>query len=65
MDFELSQDQKDIRAAVQKLCAAFGLDYWLQHDRTVAFQRSSMLRWRGTDGLALPCRITAGAPDSA
>jgi acyl-CoA dehydrogenase len=34
VDFALNQDQQNIREAVLKLCAQFGDDYWLEHDRS-------------------------------
>ena len=37
MDFALSDEQRQIRDAVLKLCAGFGDDYWLQHDQSGAF----------------------------
>ncbi|HEX6978231.1 MAG TPA: acyl-CoA dehydrogenase family protein [Alphaproteobacteria bacterium] len=56
MDFELSQDQKGIRAAVQKICAAFGLDYWLQRDRDGGFPEEfhAALARDGWLGIAMP-----------
>jgi acyl-CoA dehydrogenase len=37
MDFSLSVDQEAIRAAVEKICARFGDDYWLAKDRDGGF----------------------------
>jgi acyl-CoA dehydrogenase len=37
MDFGLSEDQKALCAAVEKLCARFGDDYWLERDREGGF----------------------------
>jgi acyl-CoA dehydrogenase len=37
MDFSLSAEQKAIRAAVEKICARFGDDYWLAKDRDGGF----------------------------
>ncbi|HAK52485.1 MAG TPA: acyl-CoA dehydrogenase, partial [Gammaproteobacteria bacterium] len=32
MNFELDEQQMAIRDAVQKICARFGDDYWLERD---------------------------------
>jgi acyl-CoA dehydrogenase len=37
MDFSLSAEQEAIRAAVEKICARFGDDYWLAKDRAGGF----------------------------
>lgn len=37
MDFSFSAEQDAIRAAVQKICARFGDDYWLAKDRDGGF----------------------------
>jgi acyl-CoA dehydrogenase len=37
MDFALTDDQQNIRDAVLRLCAGFGDDYWLEHDRSGEF----------------------------
>lgn len=37
MDFEYSDTQKEIRAAVQKLCAGFDLDYWRKCDEDLRY----------------------------
>jgi acyl-CoA dehydrogenase len=37
MDFSLSPDQEALRAAVEKICARFGDDYWLAKDRDGGF----------------------------
>ena len=37
MDFSLSAEQEAIRAAVEKICARFGDDYWLAKDRDGGF----------------------------
>lgn len=34
MDFSLSEDQRNLREAVLRLCARFSADYWLDHDRS-------------------------------
>src|SRR6476660_8783063 len=37
MDFSLSAEQLAIRAAVEKICARFGDEYWLAKDRDGGF----------------------------
>ena len=37
MDFTLSDEQKSIGDEVQKTCAAFDDDYWLERDHTAEF----------------------------
>jgi acyl-CoA dehydrogenase len=37
MDFSFSAEQEAIRAAVEKICARFGDDYWLARDREGGF----------------------------
>jgi Acyl-CoA dehydrogenases len=37
MDFSLSEEQQQIREAVEQLCAGFGDDYWLERDRKGGF----------------------------
>lgn len=37
MTTEYTETQEDIRAAVKKLCAQFGLDYWLKCEETDAY----------------------------
>jgi acyl-CoA dehydrogenase len=37
MDFELSEDQLAIRAAIEKVCAPFDDDFWLARDREGGF----------------------------
>jgi acyl-CoA dehydrogenase len=56
MDFTLSDNQRDIREAVARLCTEFGPDYWLQHDTTGDFPREfheAMAR-AGWLGIAMP-----------
>jgi hypothetical protein len=42
MDFSLSAEQEAIRAAVEKICARFGDDYWLAKDRDGGFPEISI-----------------------
>ena len=37
MDFALNDDQIAIRTAVEDICAQFGDEYWLKHDREGGF----------------------------
>jgi acyl-CoA dehydrogenase len=37
MNFSFTPEQESIRASVEKLCAQFGDDYWLAHDRDAQF----------------------------
>jgi acyl-CoA dehydrogenase len=56
MDFELTQDQQAIRAAIAKICAQFGDDFWLEKDRKGEFPHElhqAMAR-DGWLGIAMP-----------
>ena len=37
MDFSLSPDQQAIKAAIERICARFGDDYWLAKDKEGGF----------------------------
>lgn len=37
MDFFFNQDQEAIREAIEKICARFGDEYWLEKDRSGGF----------------------------
>ena len=37
MDFSLTDQQRAVKAAIERICADFGDDYWLQHDRHGGF----------------------------
>ena len=37
MDFSLSDDQKAIQDAIERICAGFGDEYWLKKDREGGF----------------------------
>ncbi|MBU6269472.1 MAG: acyl-CoA/acyl-ACP dehydrogenase, partial [Sphingomonadales bacterium] len=56
MDFTFTEDQQNIREAVLKLCAQFGDDYWLEHDRSgewpVEFHKA--FAENGWLGIAMP-----------
>jgi len=56
MDFKLSQEQQDIREAIEKLCAPFDADYWLRHDREGGFptELHRALADAGWLGIAMP-----------
>jgi acyl-CoA dehydrogenase len=56
MDFQLSAQQLEIRAAVMRQCTDFGDDYWLDHDRRHAFPKDfyDALAKGGWLGIAQP-----------
>ena len=56
MDFSLTEDQLAIRAAVEKICADFGDDYWLAKDREGGFPHDfhAALAGAGWLGIAMP-----------
>ena len=56
MDFELNQDQQQIRDAIQRLCAPFDADYWLRKDREGGFPSDfhKALADDGWLGIAMP-----------
>ncbi|HEF4756451.1 TPA: acyl-CoA dehydrogenase family protein, partial [Burkholderia multivorans] len=37
MQFDLTDDQRAIESAIDKICARFGDDYWLERDRAGGF----------------------------
>ena len=56
MNFELTEDQQAIRAAVAQSCAAYPESYWLERDRTGEFPNdfyASMAK-AGWLGIAIP-----------
>lgn len=56
MDFSLTPDQQAVCDAVQKICARFDDDYWLDHDRTAEFpaQFYDAIADGGWLGIAMP-----------
>lgn len=56
MDFEFSEDQRAIRAAVSRTCARFGDDYWLKLDREGGFPHDfhAAIAADGWLGIAMP-----------
>ncbi|MAG98297.1 MAG: acyl-CoA dehydrogenase family protein [Alphaproteobacteria bacterium] len=56
MDFTLNDTQVEIRDAVAKVCAAYDLDYWLDHDRTGEFPADFVkdMTEAGWIGIAMP-----------
>jgi acyl-CoA dehydrogenase len=56
MDFRLSEEQQSIREAIERICAQFGDDYWLEKDRSHAFPRElhQALARDGWLGIAMP-----------
>src|SRR3954453_1311891 len=59
MDFAFSDDQLAIRAAVARLCADFGDDYWLRKDREGGFPHDfhAAMAQAGWLGVAMPAEI--------
>ncbi len=56
MDFEFSDDQRAIQAAISRVCARFGADYWLQKDRDGGFPHEfhAAIAADGWLGIAMP-----------
>ncbi len=56
MDFSLSEEQQAIRAAIAKICAQFGDDYWLAKDARGEFPQElhQALARDGWLGIAMP-----------
>ncbi len=56
MDLSLTPAQEEIREAVNKVCASFGDDYWLQHDADGEFPHAfhRALADAGWLGIAMP-----------
>ena len=56
MDFAFDDDQLAIRAAVEKICADFGDDYWLRKDREGGFPHDfhAAMAQAGWLGVAMP-----------
>ena len=56
MDFGLTQEQEQIRAAIERICARFGDDYWLVKDREGGFpvELHQALAADGWLGIAMP-----------
>jgi acyl-CoA dehydrogenase len=56
MNFSLSEEQRQIREAVERLCADFGEEYWLERDRDGAFPTEfhKRLAEAGWLGIAMP-----------
>jgi acyl-CoA dehydrogenase len=56
MDFSFTAEQQQIRDAIQKICADFGDDYWLERDRDGVFPHDfhAALAGAGWLGIAMP-----------
>jgi acyl-CoA dehydrogenase len=56
MDFSLTPDQQTIRAAVEKICARFDDDYWLEKDKAGGFPHDFHAAFAkdGWLGIAMP-----------
>jgi acyl-CoA dehydrogenase len=59
MDFTFTEDQLAIRAAVEKICAGFGDEYWLRKDREGGFPHDfhEALASAGWLGVAMPTDV--------
>ena len=59
MNFALTDDQLAIRAAVEKICADFGDDYWLRKDREGGFPHDfhAAIAGAGWLGIAMPTDV--------
>lgn len=62
MDFQLSQDQEDIRRAVRELAARFPDEYWARHDERAEFPREfyDAFAEAGWLGMAIPEQYGGG-----
>lgn len=56
MDFLLNEQQQQIRDAIERVCAPFDADYWLERDRDGAFPQDfhQALAQAGWLGIAMP-----------
>ncbi len=56
MDFEFSEEQRAIRDAIERVCARFGADYWLEKDRDGGFPHEfhAAIAADGWLGIAMP-----------
>ena len=56
MDFSFTEEQQAIRAAIEKVCADFGDEYWLKKDREGGFPHDfhAALAGAGWLGIAMP-----------
>ncbi|MGH8705139.1 MAG: acyl-CoA dehydrogenase family protein [Burkholderiales bacterium] len=56
MDFSFTQEQEQIRAAIAKICARFGDEYWLKRDKEGGFpsELHQALAQDGWLGIAMP-----------
>jgi acyl-CoA dehydrogenase len=59
MDFSFTEEQLAIRAAIEKVCADFGDDYWLKKDREGGFPHDfhAALAGAGWLGVAMPTEM--------
>lgn len=58
MNFDLTNDQEQLRSAIQRICAPFDADYWLRKDREGSFPEDfyRALVEAGWLGIAMPER---------
>ena len=59
MDFSFTEEQQAIRAAIEKVCADFGDEYWLKKDREGGFPHDfhAALAEAGWLGVAMPAEM--------
>ncbi|MES2496515.1 MAG: acyl-CoA dehydrogenase family protein [Pseudomonadota bacterium] len=59
MDFDFSEDQLQVRHAIERVCEPFGADYWLERDRTGGFPDSfyNAIASQGWLGIAMPPEV--------
>lgn len=59
MDFSFSEQQRQIRDAVERLCAPFDGDYWLERDRTGTFPHAfyNAVVEQGWLGITMPAEV--------
>ena len=50
MDFRLSDEQEQIKSAIERLCEPFDDEYWFNRDRKGASRTNSTRRWRRPAG---------------
>ena len=70
MDFSLTADQEAVRDAVQKICAGFDDDYWLEHDQSGEFPEDfyRAIADGGWLGIAMPTldrKLWLGSPEES
>ncbi len=62
MEFSWTPVRQAIRDNVEKVCANYADDYWLEHDRTGEFPDAFYQAMARGAGSASPCRRPTAAP---